>query len=225
MISRVLPLLLSTILLLSFAAWSPAHAQRMKDSIDYTLDDGIMSPEEMMLEAQDIQTQCSRNAYQRVYFNCECLAGAFLQQREKLGPLAMQYDIYNRITNSKETSSSCANTEAMAARVYQSCLGFTQDFDRTELRDNNDYCTCAANKAARDFGRAPRLSSMYIQALRMNAMTRCRDPEVVKEYASRTLAKDAEAAEAPAAQAPEKTAQPPAEGKITGEASTSKTVN
>lgn len=223
MISRVLPLLFSTLLLLSFAVWSPAQAQRMKDSIDYTLDDGIMSPEEMMMEAQDIQRQCSRNAYQRVYFKCECLAGAFLQQREKLGPMAMQSDIYTTITNSSETSASCANTESFALRVYESCLSFTQDFNRTELRDNNDYCTCAANKASLDFGKAPRLSPMYIQALRMNAMTECRKPDVVKQYASRV---GKESPPANAAEATPETASPPSsEGKITGETTTSKTVN
>lgn len=223
MISRVLPLFLSTILCLSFAAWNPAQAQRMKDSVDYTLDDGIMSAEEMIMEAQDIQSQCSRNAYQRVYFNCECLAGAFLQQREKLGPLTMQSDIYNTITNSAETSASCANTESIAARVYQSCLAFTQDFNRTELRDNNDYCTCAANKAALDFGRAPRLSSMYIQAVRMNAMTQCRDPDVIKQYASRLAADNA--ASDSTSPTPEKTAPPPSVGNTTGGSSTSRTVN
>lgn len=185
MISRYLTLLFLTMLCLSASAWPHAHAQFIKDSIYYTLDDGIMSPEEMQMEAQDIQRECSKNAYQRIYFNCECLAGAFLQQREKLGPMVMQSEIYKTITNSRQTSASCANKEAVAARVYQSCLTFTQDFNRTELQDNNDYCTCAANKTAIDFGRAPRLSSTYIQNLRLNAMAQCRDPAVLKEFASR----------------------------------------
>ena len=149
-----------------------------KDSVDYTMDDGIMSEEEMMMEAQQMYTLCDMNAYQKVYFNCSCLAGAFLQQREKLGPLVTQDEIFTTITNSAQVSPSCANTEYIAGKAYESCRNFRSNYARTEISDDNtDYCTCVANKMANDFGTQPRLSGQYVETLRFNAMRACEDPK------------------------------------------------
>lgn len=162
----------------------------MKNSFDYTADDGVMSPEEMQMEAQDFYTLCSNHAYQSIYFDCACLAGAFLQQREKHGPVIMQDEIFATITNSAETDASCANTERLAGRTFDTCMGFMGGFARTELNgeQNVEICTCAANKMARDFSLAPRLSSSYIEALRYRAMISCRDPKFREDYKAQSAA-------------------------------------
>ena len=197
------------VLLAAFSAFGgPASAQEKKvewkridlipkTPVDYTLDDGVMSKDEMELEAQDMYKLCENNAYQRRYFKCECLAGAFLQQREKLGPMVEQYDIFKTITNSKETDARCANTEEVAGRAFKACLSFTRNYARMEFnKDNEDYCTCAANKVARDYSKAPRLSGSYVEALRMNAMTLCKDPEGRKKLKAEGAREDAQAAQA-----------------------------
>lgn len=163
-----------------------------KDSIDYTLDDGVMSKEEMEMEAQDVYALCNQNAYQKKFFNCSCLAGAFLQQREKRGPMITQNEIFTIITNSAETDASCANVAEMAGNAYNSCISFSTNYSRTEMdTSNEDYCTCAANKSARDFSKAPRLSSQYIEEIRRNAMIVCRDPKFRKDYAALSAKEDA----------------------------------
>lgn len=179
--TRILLFILAALFLPSLPAAAqektpPPSQQLYKDSLDYTMDDGVMSEEEMMAEAQQMYQLCDMNVYQKVYFNCECIAGAFLQQREKLGPLVTQDEIFSTITNSAQVSPSCANTEFIAGRAYQSCINFRTGYSRTELsEDNGDYCSCVANKMANDFGTAPRLSSQYVETLRFNAMEACED--------------------------------------------------
>ncbi len=161
--------------LLAFAA--SAHADVIKDSIDYTLDDGVMSKAEMEAEARDMYTLCNLNVYQKRYFSCECIAGAFLQEREKRGPVAFQQDIYEDIINGNATSASCANIEQIAGQTYASCMSFSQNYSDTEIDDkNSEVCTCTANKMARDFYKLPRLNMGYIENLRVIAMRDCRDP-------------------------------------------------
>ncbi len=148
----------------------------MQDSTYYTLDDGVMDQDEMMEEADTMYRLCELNAYQKKYFDCGCFAGAYLQQREKLGPIATQSDIYESVTNSALTSNSCANTELIAGEAYEDCLRFSSQFRELAL-DNDQYCTCAANKMAKDFAKAPRLSAGYITNIRTNAMEFCEDPK------------------------------------------------
>lgn len=157
---------------------APAQAQDLilHDSTYYTIDDGIMDQDEMMEEADTMYRLCELNAYQKKYFDCGCFAGAYLQQREKLGPIATQSDIYESVTNSATTSNSCANTERIAGEAYDDCLRFASQF-RELARDNDEYCTCAANKMANDFAKTPRLSSGYITNIRTNAMEFCEDPK------------------------------------------------
>lgn len=169
---------LFSLFILTLAAFlaSPAMAQKIKNSLDYTMDDGIMDEEEMMMEAQDMYKLCTRNAYQRKRFKCDCLAGAYLQQREKLGPTIMQHEIYKIITNSKEVNPNCVNTEDMAADVYKQCMGLAINDMRTELSpDNDSFCTCVANRSANQFKKAPRMAMPYIESIRMNAYEYCRD--------------------------------------------------
>ena len=70
---------------------SPAAAQVnerniVKDSIYFMLDDGIQTPEEMEEEAKYVHGLCASHVNQRLFFDCECIAGAFLSEREKRGP-------------------------------------------------------------------------------------------------------------------------------------------
>ncbi len=163
----ILPLVLSTP--------ESAYAQDsnvVQDSVYFTLDDGVMSPEEMEQESMYVYGLCSGNPYQRVYFNCECLAGAFLLQREKSGPTVLQNDILEQLTRSDKAT--CANTETIAGTSYESCMAYATNY--LELRtDNEQYCTCVGNKVANDLTKHPALDVTYIENVSINAMSFCND--------------------------------------------------
>jgi len=167
-------------LFLIFLAPAAALAQEnepltFKDSAYYTMDDGVMSPKEMEMEANDMYRICRLNAVQRIYINCECLAGAFLIRREKEGPMTPQSDIYEDIVKNRVKGVNCANTEAVAGEAYQTCMNYSA-IHRELKRDNEEYCTCVGNKVARDFSKRPVMQGGYLSNLDFNAMTFCADP-------------------------------------------------
>lgn len=146
-----------------------AYAQ-VKDSYYFMADDGKQTPEEMEEEADYVFEICDRNGYQRKYFNCECVAGAFLQAREKQGSIVPQDYIINEITRGKNAK--CANTVEIAGDAYSMCLDFTRTF-REYNKDNEEYCSCVGNTVAKNFSKAPYLRTKYIQKLRTNALMVC----------------------------------------------------
>lgn len=167
-------------LLIPFSAMAQQQQQSkeeyrgpMRDSYDYTLDDGIMDQDEMEAEASDMYRYCMMNTYQQTYINCECLAGAFLIRRENDGPLTPQSLIYEDILRGR--SGNCANTTAIAGDAYQMCLNHMNNY-RELATDSEGYCTCVANRVANDFTRRPILQGGYISQINYNAMIFCNDP-------------------------------------------------
>lgn len=165
------------LLILCLAAAPSAIAQTIgeipRDSNYYMMDDGEQSPEEMVMEAQYVHKLCDSNGYQATYFDCACLAGAFLLERERVGPMVLQQEILFDLTKSRNAK--CANTAVMAGRVYEGCMNYANSM-RELASDNEQLCSCAANKAASDFTRAPRLSVDYIRGIRRQAMRHCFNP-------------------------------------------------
>ena len=163
--------------LLCLAAAPTAMAQSLgeipRDSNFFMMDDGKQTPDEMVMEAQYVHGLCDSNAYQAVYFDCACLAGAFLLERERLGPMVLQREILEDLTQSGNAK--CANTAVIAGKIYESCMTFT-DMMRELATDNPQLCSCAANRASQEFTRAPRLSVDYIRAIRRKAMRYCFNP-------------------------------------------------
>ena len=163
---------------LFYAAMPVAFAQNsdltFKDSVYYTLDDGIMSPEEMEAEANDVYRLCDMNPYQKTFINCECLAGAFLIQREKSGPVTPQFEILDALAKNK--GANCANTEEVAGITYENCMDFADTYRELE-RDNPEFCECVANRVALRFRRTPVLEPAYISDLNVEAMGFCTTPQ------------------------------------------------
>lgn len=183
---------LAVCLILACLALLPASARAedllIRDSMYYTFDDGIMSPEEMELEADQIFQMCQINHFKRTYMDCKCLAGAFLIEREKRGPMALQLDIVNDITKKKPVR--CANTDFIAGSTYTSCVRQTRQI-RAINGDTIEYCSCVANKVANDFTKRPYLTPAYVQTLNFNSMAFCRKPENRPKTASSEAAKNA----------------------------------
>ena len=159
-------LLLACLMALPFA---PAYAQ-IRDSYYFMADDGKQSPEEMELEADYVFKTCANNTYQSRYFDCECVAGAFLQKREKYGAVAPQEELLQQIMRSKEAQ--CANPVTIAGDAYSECQNYVR-VAREYRKDNEEFCSCVGNTVAKRFTKAPYLRTAYIRKLRTDALVLC----------------------------------------------------
>ena len=148
-----------------------------RDSIYFMQDDGEFSEEEKDAEAMYIYQRCMTNAFQKVYFNCECIAGAFRQEREKVGAYVPQSKIYNELFGVDQRA--CVSPENIAGDNYESCMRFA-NIGRPREKNNEEYCGCVANKVARDFGNKPYLRTAYIENLRVDAMSYCDQAPILR---------------------------------------------
>lgn len=146
----------------------------VKDSIYFTLDDGVMSEEEMREEAAYVHRLCEAHLYRRQYFNCECIAGAFLNEREKRGAMVLQETILTDLYRTGGETAKCGNAPDIAGLVFQECNDYARIF-RAQEKNNQEYCQCAANRVARDFVTYPYLGLNYIYRLQVNAMLSCEE--------------------------------------------------
>lgn len=145
-----------------------AQAQ-VKDSFYFMKDDGFFSPEEKDEEAEYMYQQCQNNNFQKIYFDCACIAGDFRNQRD-LEILMPQGEIYAAITNNPKPE--CINTVTIAGDTFEQCMEYSKTF-RSRAKNNEAYCTCSANKAALDFKKKPRLTLNNIEKIRSGAMVSC----------------------------------------------------
>lgn len=160
--------------LLVFCLFSafPAEAQRKKDfrdSIDFMLDDGEMSPEEMEEEAIGVYNRCAKDMMKQSYFDCECIGGAFLTEREEQGPYVSQYELLKKVYGD---TPKCIAEEKIAGMVYDDCQQMAQISRRTDT-NNEEYCSCVANDTVKLFAKTPSLRSRSIEGVRSRAITTC----------------------------------------------------
>ncbi len=165
--------------LVLFALLTPALAQDeddnpyiVKDSMYFTMKDGVMTKEEMEEEARYVHDQCTKGLYQNRFFDCGCIAGAFLREREKRGPLALQTTILTELYRGGGSLAKCGNTATIAGTMFADCMMYADAFRRLET-NNEQYCQCAGNRIARDFSDYPFLGTDYIERLRVQAMVTC----------------------------------------------------
>lgn len=156
-------------LFLCFAFSPVAKAESIKDSYYFMKDDGEFSPEEKDEEAQQIFDRCSANAFQRVYFDCGCIAGAFRQERDN-GPLIPQNNLLNSLYTTNERG--CANTVNIAGDAYKFCQDFADAF-RSRDNNNEPFCECVANDVAKKFTKDPYLDIRYLENLKSDALFAC----------------------------------------------------
>ena len=84
-----------------------------------------------------------------------------------------QYGRVERLTKTRDAV--CANTEEIAGTIYKDCMSYAETSRELET-DNDEYCSCSANRMAREFSKTPRLSIRYIRRLRGEAMLYCNNP-------------------------------------------------
>ena len=150
---------------------SLAYAQHtVKDAFYFMKDDNEFSEEEMDEEAQYVYEMCNLNSIRSTYFNCECIAGAFRQEREKQGPYLPQNIILNGLFSDNERG--CTNTVTIAGNAYEKCMYSSKIF-RSREKNNEEYCKCVANTTARRFAKNPHLSGESLEELSVDAMMDC----------------------------------------------------
>lgn len=141
------------------------------DSFYYMKDDGIFSDEEKDEEAMHIYQRCNGNYLRRLYYDCSCIAGQFRLERD-VGELVPQSIILNKVYNGRNTP--CANTVNIAGNSYSKCLTYTASMRKLATEENNEeYCTCVANKFALDFTKKPLLNLRYIENMQTDSMMEC----------------------------------------------------
>lgn len=150
----------------------PSHvfAESYKDSIYFMLDDGEMSLEEMQQEAEFVHQECAKNVYQSNYIDCECIAGAFLNEREKLGPMVPQSNILRDVY--EKHGRKCANTAEIAGNAYQRCEVYARHF-RPQFKDGDDFCQCVSKSVVRGFQSNPVIRPRYLQSLYARGYVDC----------------------------------------------------
>lgn len=152
---------------------TPVKAEITKDSFYFMKDDGEFSDEEKDEEAAYIYEVCETNVFQRTYYNCECIAGAFRQERDK-EKLIPQNTLLNSLYS--ENKKDCTNKTAIAGEAYQFCQHFAKTY-RNREKNNQQYCECVARKVAKDFATRPILRAGYIGGLKTDALVSCRRQE------------------------------------------------
>ena len=167
MIKNLSYLFLSLFLVLNFS--SPAVAEVQKDSFYFMKDDNEFSDEEKDEEALYVHGICQQNVFQRTYFDCACIAGAFRQERDK-EDLVPQANLLNSLYSDKRQE--CINKVAIAGDAYEFCQHYARTY-RSREKNNQQYCECVANKVARDFAKRPELRANYISALQTDALISC----------------------------------------------------
>lgn len=168
MMRRLFITLFALFLCLSFVPIS--HAQEViKDSYYFMKDDNEFSAEEKDEEALYVFEKCSSNAFQNLYFDCSCIAGAYRQERDN-GPIIPQNNLLNSLYTKKDRG--CANTVGIAGDSYKFCKNFANAF-RSRDTNNEPFCECVANDVAKNFSKKPYLDVRYFEDLKSDALFTC----------------------------------------------------
>ena len=164
---------LMVILLFSLLSFSANAGFEIKNAVYFMKDDNIFSPEEMDEEAEYVYGECQKKLFQRKYFDCRCVAGAFRQKRDRVKHTMPQGLILQEIFSGKDQN--CTNTEMIAGETYASCQDYIKSFRTFKTEEENEsYCKCVANKMALNFAEKPKLKLEYIENLRLKSMSHCK---------------------------------------------------
>lgn len=138
----------------------------------YYLKDGEFTDAEKDEEALYIFQKCNNNTIQKQLYDCSCVSGSFRNARdsEKLIPQSL---ILSTIYNEKD--STCANVTGVAGKTYENCMNNAKYYDESKtVEESSKYCSCLANKSARDFSKSPKLDLRYFGRIKTQAAKICR---------------------------------------------------
>jgi len=178
-----LPILALVSFFLLLATAIPVAAQEVQDPSQALLEDApgtetldtenlgalqdIEVPDAVIVEAKIFEQYCRTQANFSPYYNCECLAAAFLNERIKQGPEAARSSVMLQIENN------CYDATQAAGIQYDTCMGNALLLPRNIQPE--DYCTCYANTFAVIFENMKvKISPPNIMRVQTESHTECR---------------------------------------------------
>lgn len=135
---------------------------------DVVTDEYDVLPDAVIKEAQIFQMYCERRHNLNRYHNCECWAGAFLEERINLGPEALRNTILSNIKGE------CIDATEAAGQQFNTCMGNVLLLPSGA--DPETYCTCFSNSFATIFESVkPSVSPANLIKVETAAHTQCRN--------------------------------------------------
>ncbi|MCK6417786.1 MAG: hypothetical protein L6Q57_02460 [Alphaproteobacteria bacterium] len=133
-------------------------------------------PDAYFEEADDFQNYCTQQHILRNYYDCQCLALAFLEARIEHGP-----DM-SRSALMLEVQDQCHDLTNEMGRMYEDCL---QSAPPATIASHDDYCACKARTYGQLFKAARRQPSAYLSVeLQTQAGIACSNPDLAKRLYS-----------------------------------------
>ena len=131
-------------------------------------------PDAVFYEVKTFERYCQLQPTYYQYYDCECLAARFLDQRILVGPDAERTSIMMEIEDH------CQDATQAAGQQYQTCLGNT-----LLLPSNNDpelYCQCYANKFAEIFeDNNLKVKPSVLISVQTEAHSQCQQPGAIED--------------------------------------------
>lgn len=131
---------------------------------------------DLMEEVTQEYRKCERQGSFSKYYNCECVAIAYLDERIKQGPEPHSQTLLRQVVTQ------CPYPEGIAGVSYMKCedmMGFSV------VGDLEEFCTCFANFVSEKFTERPSQHSGYISALHRQAMGECNYQQELDDYRRR----------------------------------------
>lgn len=119
-------------------------------------------------EAQAVYEECSTSRRTNKYYDCQCYAGRFLDERIKAGPIETKNTILLKLEDS------CKNLVEISGQQYSKCMSMPANFDLGDM-PQKEFCECYARayvKLAED-QKGMTASPSITQAMSMRAQWSC----------------------------------------------------
>ena len=120
-------------------------------------------------EAEDVRVQCEGTFNDSRFYDCECMAATFLQDRMLAGPEESRDSLLREVRRKTD----CRDAMGAAGSEFSACLS-----SRSMLPDTvkpGAYCECYANAFATTFEKGRFLvSPRALSRLKLHAHTQCR---------------------------------------------------
>lgn len=97
-------------------------------------------PQIVIEEAQDFLQECQGRTQLSSYYQCECLALKFIDERFKAGPEPNRDVITGRTLRYSE----CRDVVNATGRAYNECL--STPLGKTDREEHEKFCACYANQ-------------------------------------------------------------------------------
>lgn len=131
-------------------------------------------PDEYIDESLAFFDHCSGDHKLTKYYNCECLAAAYLDERIAKGPSVPASGIELAIGDK------CRDTIGAAGPAYNDCLKKANRFPPGT--DPEVYCECVANTYVKLMDRAaPDINSRSMVHYQTQSYVACRDPDLARK--------------------------------------------